>query len=164
MSATGVLRRRSFWFAVSVALLLVPSWLLLLAVIVSVFRPVFVVPGPGVTVWFSGGSAGVSWFRRSPARVGWEAYPAEFGRLNGFQWLTVRAGTFVQVPGLIVLLPWVAAHGISCLLFRSWRRPPDPSRCAMCGYLADGLPQCPECGTRRRVTKEVTGDDASSAQ
>ncbi len=162
MSATGVFRPRAFWFAVSVVFLLVPCWLLLLAVTVSVVHPVYVVPGPGVSVWFFDACAGVSWFRYAPALVGSEAYPPDLVGLSGFQWLSVRAGTFVQVPGWMLLPAWAAAHGVSYLLFRSWRRPPDPRRCAMCGYLADGLPQCPECGTRRRVVKEVTGDDPSA--
>ena len=42
MSVAGLLRRRAFWFAVSVALLLVPSWLSVLAVTVSVVYPVYV--------------------------------------------------------------------------------------------------------------------------
>jgi hypothetical protein len=160
----GVARRRAFWFAVSVALFLVPSWLSVLAVTVSVVYPVNVVPGPGVSVWFFGGSAGVSWFHYAPALVGSEAYPPDLVGLSGFQWLSSRVGTFVQVPGWMLLPAWAAAHGVSYLLFRSWRRAAAPRRCATCGYLADGLPQCPECGTRRRVTKEVTGDDPSSAQ
>ena len=93
-----------------------------------------------------------------------ELAQADLVGLSGFQWLSSRVGTFVQVPGWMLLPAWAAAHGVSYLLFRSWRRAADPRRCAMCGYLADRLPQCPECGTRRRVIKEVTGDDPSSAQ